>query len=140
MSTRETVLEAVRTTLANASAVATLVGTRVYRTRREQLAALPAIEIEQSGINSEQVVIGRQDHTLDVTVTAYATAETPDSAPDAVLAAAHAALFADRTLGLGADVQIMPNYAAETPQVDGFDYGALAHRYQIFFRTAPTAI
>lgn len=139
MSTRESVLAAIATILGAAGTVTALVSNRIYRTRREQIGALPALQIEQDGADSQEIVLGKSDTTLNVVLTAYAAGDTPDSAPDAALAAAHAALMADLTLGLGADVQLQPNYTLDAPQVDSFDYVALAHRYQVFIRTALNA-
>ena len=140
MSTRETILAAIQTVLLAAGAVTALVGTRVYRTRREQIATVPAIQIEQDGIESEQIVLGYTDHTMDVVVTAFGEDDTPDKAPDATLSAAHAALMADPTLGQSGGVQILPNYSVDAPNVDGIDFRAIAHRYRIFFRTATNAL
>lgn len=140
MSTRETVLDAIKTRLLAASALTAIVGSHVYRTRRDQINADDAIEIEQDGIDSEQIVLGYTDHTMQVVLTAFGKDDIPDKGPDATLTAAHAALMADPTLGLADGVQILPGYNVETPQLGGFDLAALAHRYRIYFRTATTAL
>lgn len=140
MSTRETILAAVQSVLLAATAVTALVGTRIYRTRREQITAVPALQIEQDGVEAEQMVLGYTDHTMDIVITAFGEGDTPDSAPDAALSAAHAALMADPTLGQSNGVQILPNYRADPPNVDGIDFATIAHRYQVFYRTATNAL
>ena len=104
MSTRETILAAFATKLAGVA------GGRVYRARREQIPTLPAIVIEQAGMQSDETVLGMTDHLLTVSVAVLATGETPDSAVDATLTAAHSAILADFTLGLGNEVNLLAHW------------------------------
>lgn len=135
MSAREDVLNAFVTKIGSGTSA----GSRVYRTRREQLPALPALVVEQAGIQSEQIVLGYTDHTLNVDLIAYASGDTPDSAADTVLAEANALLQADPSLGLSG-VSLLPNYSVDAPDVEQYDNARLVHRYQVFYRTATTAI
>ena len=135
MSAREDVLNA----FVSQIGTGTSAGARVYRTRREQLPALPALMIEQAGIQSEQIVLGYTDHTLSVDLIAFASGDTPDSAADTVLAEAHALLMADPSLGVSG-VSLLPAYSVEAPDVEQYDNARLAHRYQVFYRTATTAL
>ena len=98
MSTRETILTAVATTLS------ALAGGRVYRSRREQLPDLPAIVVTPEEEDAKETVLGRMDRRLRIAISVYARGETPDSASDAVLAAAWAALALDPSLGQSSDV------------------------------------
>lgn len=137
MSTRETILAAVQTILVNASVAAG----RVYRARREQIETLPAVEIDMvSAASQSSAPLGVADHSLVFAVAALAKGDTPETAVDATLAAAHAALLAaGPTLGLGADVQLLPEWEAESPDIEQFDYVRLAHRYTVLYRTASGA-
>lgn len=132
MSTRDTILDAVTAALIAAN----VAGGQVFRTRREQITTLPAVEVTQAGMQSAENVLGRHDHALIVLVAVLAKGDTPDSAADPVLVAVHAALMADLSLGLGADVQIDINWETAEPDIDNYDYVRLAHRYTIHYRTA----
>lgn len=100
MSARETILASI------ASALSALAGGRVYRSRLEQLPALPAIVIEPVEEESAEVVLGLMDRLLTIGIHVFATSDTPDAGADAVLASAWSALSADPTLGLGSAVQL----------------------------------
>lgn len=104
MSTRETALAAVATTLSS------LASGRVYRSRQAQLPAVPAIVIEPLDESVTETVLGRSDHVLRVAVRVFSRGDVPDTAADTLLAAAWAALYAAPDLGLGTDVQLMPGY------------------------------
>lgn len=100
MSTRETILAAI------ATALAAVAGGRVYRGRREQLPTLPAVVIDPVSEDASELALGVLDRSLSVGIACYARGDTPDTAVDATLSAAWAALAAAPSLGLGSEVQM----------------------------------
>ncbi len=130
-SVRESILVAIAGKLVTAN----VADGRVYRTRREQIETLPAVEVELGGANAEELARGAMDHRMTVEVRALAKGDTPDTAADPVLLAAHAALMADLTLGLGNGVQLMPRFDADPPEVEAYDYARVTHRYTVTYRT-----
>jgi hypothetical protein len=128
-STRETILAAVATALAGVASG------RIYRSRREQLPTLPAVIVEPQGEDAAENVLGRMDRRLTVGVTVYAKGDTPDTAADATLAAAWAALFATPDLGLGSDVQIDPAHSIDWDFED-FDQARATLHVTVNYRTA----
>lgn len=128
MSTRETILAAIATQLASVASG------RVYRSRREQLPTLPAIVIEPQSSQSSELSLGAMDHELVVNVALYANGDTPDSTADATLLAAHTALIADRSLGLGNGITLLPDFDADW-QFEDYDFVRAVHRYRITYRT-----
>jgi hypothetical protein len=129
MSTRETILAAIATALSGVA------GGRVYRSRREDLGTLPAVVITPDGEEAEEAVLGVTDRRLVVAVDVYAKGDTPDTAADATLAAAWAALAAAPTLGLGTDVQLWPAHSIDWDFED-FDYARATLRVTYLYRTA----
>ena len=129
MSTRETILAAFQTTLA------ALASGRVYRERKEQLPALPAIVISPADESAEERMLGVMDAELGVIVDFYLRGDTPSQTADALLLAAQAALCADLSLGLGSDVQIQPRRTVRWDQ-DAFDEAKISVTYTVFYRTA----
>lgn len=132
-STREEILSAI------ASKISGVAGGRIYRTRREQIKTLPVVLVEQAGMSSRENVLGVTDHELNVSVAVLGSGDMPDSAVDATLISVHTALTADRTLGLGNDVQLLPDWETEAPDIDAYDYARVAHRYTVTYRTATGA-
>lgn len=130
MSTRETVLEAVKSQLTNAS----VASGHVYRGRREQIVNLPAVEIERLGGKSTEIALGTMDHEMVFSVAVLAKGDTPDTAADATLLAVHSALIADRALGLGNGVQLLPDFESDL-DIDNIDYARSTHRYTVTYRT-----
>ena len=128
MSTRETILAAFATQLASVASG------RVYRSRREQLPTLPAIIIEPDSSQASEIALGAMDHELTVSVSCYAKGDTPDNAADSTLLAAHNALIADRSLGLGNGVLLLPDFAADWSFED-YDHVRASHRYRVTYRT-----
>ena len=128
MSTRDSVLAAFQTTLSS------LASGRVYRSRLEQLPAIPAIVITPDAEEAEEKLLGVMDAELTVTVAIYAKGDTPDNAADALLASVHSALCADLSLGLGSNVQILPRRRVGW-EFDQYDEARLAVRYTVFYRT-----
>jgi hypothetical protein len=129
MSTRETILAAIATTLA------ALAGGRVYRSRREQIATLPAVNILPDSETASEYALGAMDRRLTVSVQVLANGDTPDAAADSVLAAAWSALYATPDLGLGSDVQLDPAHEIAWDFED-YDYTRATLRVNYLFRTA----
>lgn len=131
MSTRETILAAVATTLAGVASG------RIYRRRQEQIETLPAVEVEFAGAVAGNAPIGVADHELRVRVAVLAKGDTPETAADATLVLVHSALLAAINLGLGTDVQIDPdNWTADEPEISDYDYIRQSHIYTVRYRTA----
>lgn len=131
MSTRETILAAVASTLVTASVAAG----RVYRSRREQLPTLPAVIVTPQSEEAVESVLGLMDRRISVGVDVYAKGDTPDNAADATLAAAWSALFAAPDLGLGSDVQIDPLHSIDWDFED-YDHVRATLRVTVIYRTA----
>jgi hypothetical protein len=133
MSTRETILAALQTTLASVA------GGRVYRWRKEQLLTLPAVIIRPESEEDTGEALGVTDTTMNVAFDVYARGDIPDQAADATLSAVYAALIPDPTLGLGSDVQIMPGRVV-TWDVDDYDDSRITLMMRIQYRTAQGAM
>lgn len=127
MSARETLLAALQTTLSG------LCSGRVYRSRKEQLPALPAIVIRPESEEGAGDLLGRQDATLLTAIDIYASGDIPDQTADPILAAVESALFAAPDLGLGPDVQIKPGRRIEW-DIENFDDGRATLHIEIIYR------
>jgi hypothetical protein len=128
MSTRENILAALHAQLS------TLLPASVYRSRREQLPALPAIVIRPESDTDDGLMLGVRDSTLTVSIDIYADGEIPDQALDDLITDTLQALDADATLGLGADVQILPARQIEW-STENYDHGQAQLRINITYRT-----
>ena len=127
-STRENILAAFATVMASVASG------RVYRSRKEQLPALPAVIIEPRSCSSSEIALGAMDHDLTVSIAVYAKGDTPDNAADATLLAGHAALIANRSLGLGNGITLMPEFTADWSFED-YDHVRAEHTYRVTYRT-----
>lgn len=125
--TREPILAALQSTLSG------LCAGRVYRTRKEQLPALPAIVIRPDSENDPGDMLGVIDSTLSVAIAIYAQGEIPDQAADSVLEQVLAALRADSTLGLS-DTQLLPPRRIEWA-FENYDDAEVTLRIDISYRT-----
>lgn len=103
MSTRETILQAIKVKLSG------LADGRVYRSRKEQLPALPAIVVLPAAANTDGEMLGVTDWLFGVAVNLYGRADIPDQAVDPLLDQVLALLAPSNALGLGDDVQIRPS-------------------------------
>lgn len=130
MSTRNDILAAIASTLVGAGVCAG----RVYRSRREQIPATPACIVEPDSETAEEQMLGVMDAELTVVVSVFAHGDTPDASADAELAAIHAALMADLSIGLGDTVQIMPRRQLDW-QFEDFDNARVTARYLVRYRT-----
>jgi hypothetical protein len=129
MSTRETLLAAIATTLSGVASG------RVYRSRREQMGTLPAVVVEPIEESGSEYVLGYCDRRLAVGVSVFAKGDTPDNAADATLAAAWAALAAAPTLGLGDGVQLDMEHAVDW-DIEEIDHCRAVLRVTYSYRTA----
>lgn len=132
MSPRETILSALQTLLLDE--LAGLCGTHVYRSRKEQLPALPTVIVRPDVEDDPGEMIGCSDSTLTVIVEIYARGDIPDQAADPVLSAALAAIKPDDALGLGTDVQIKPARRIEWA-IENYDDAGITLRIEITYRT-----
>jgi len=95
---RESILAAIKTTLAGTSGV----GTRIYRSRVEPMsrAESPAIIIEPiTDTPVQNTSLPTLDWTLRVRISVVVRGTTPDTTADSVIESMHAKLMADLTLG-----------------------------------------
>lgn len=127
MSARETILAALLATLSG------LCSGRVYRSRKEQLPALPAIVIRPESEKTVQQVLGCHDATLTVVIEIYARGDVPDQAADATLQAVIEALQATPTLGLSDAVQVSPDLEYEWA-IENYDDAGITLRLVIDYR------
>lgn len=131
MSLRETVIAAA----AAALVAANVASGRVYRSRQEAIETTPSVVVEPLAEDADETVLGMLDATLTLGVTVYAKGKPADGAADATLAAARAALQADRTLGLGSEVQVLSRFTTEWA-FDDYDVCRATLSFQISMRTA----
>lgn len=132
MSTREALLSAI------VSALTGVASGGIYRSRREQLSALPAVVVTPHSEESSEALLGASDHRLTVTLDVYAKGDTPDSAADPVLAAVWAALSAAPALNTG-DAFIEQTHSIEW-DFEEYDHVRASLRVTINYRTATGAM
>jgi hypothetical protein len=131
MSLRESVLAAVAAKLVAAG----VASGRVYRSRQEAIETLPAVTVEPVAEQVGESVIGLLDRTLSVAVAVLVKGDTPDSAADSLVEAVTAAMMADRTIGLGSEVQVASEHDIRWDFED-FDLARVTVTFQISMRTA----
>jgi hypothetical protein len=113
-STRKSILNAIQTVLSSIS------DSRVYRARKEQFPALPAIVITTIEENSVEISIGRCHSELLVGISVYAKSDIPDDGADDVLKSCWDTLLENINLGLGDGVQISTTRAIKW-EYDDYD-------------------
>lgn len=153
MSTRETILAAVQTALVNAS----VASGRVYRSRQEAIDIMPSVVVEPQFEAADETVLGMLDRSLNVSVVVFAcgtattgsgshghghahgssssTSVAADTAADDTLALVESTLLADRTLGLGSEVQIRSILDIRWDFEDQ-DTARVTATFQVSYRTA----
>jgi len=131
MSTRESILAAAAAALVTAS----VASGRVYRSRQEALTTLPAVIVEPLSESADETVLGMLDRTLSVAVSVHASGAPGDNAADATVAAVESAMLADRTLGLGSEVNILSTIDTRW-EFDEQDMCRATLIFQVSFRTA----
>lgn len=131
MSTRESILAAA----AAAMVTANVADGRVYRSRQEALATLPAVIVEPLSESADETVLGMLDRSLIVAVSVHASGEPGDNAADATVALVESTLLADRTLGLGSEVQIRSAVDARW-EFDEQDMVRVTLTFNVSYRTA----
>jgi hypothetical protein len=129
MTTRENILAAVATALSGVASG------RIYRSRREQLPALPAVVVEPINESASEELVGVIYRRLEVGIVVYAKGDTPDNAADTAISGAWSALVAAPTLGLGADVQLDMNHGVDWDFED-YDMVRATLRVTYQYRTA----
>ena len=136
MSLRESVLAAIQSALVAAG----VAGGRVYRSRTAALVTLPSVTVEPESESATEEVLGMLSRTLGVVVHVFASGSPPDASADATLALIESTLLADRTLGLGAEVQLTSQLDAAwdfDPAESGtYDHTRIALRFTVSTRTA----
>jgi hypothetical protein len=98
VSKREQIMAAVVTALAGTTGV----GSRIFRSREDALAAAesPSLLVMPESEDPSELTIGYVEKRLRISVGVYARAvSSPDSAADATAQSVHAKLLADPTLG-----------------------------------------
>ncbi|MCU0919675.1 MAG: hypothetical protein MUF16_04970 [Burkholderiaceae bacterium] len=131
MSTRETILAAIATALTGAS----VASGNVFRSRQEAINLLPSVVVEPVAEQADETVLGMLDRTLTVAVGVYVEGDPADNAADATVALVESTLLADRTLGLGSEVQIRS--AVDTRwEFDEQDLARVTVTFSVSYRTA----
>jgi hypothetical protein len=80
-----------------------------------------------------EVVLSALDRRLTVAVSVYASGTTPDSAADDTLTSALTLLLADRTLGLGSNVQVLSVHELRW-DFDNYEYARVVAMLQVDYR------
>lgn len=136
MSLRESVLAAIQSALVAAN----VASGRVYRSRTAALVTLPSVTVEPESETAAEEVLGMLTRTLTVAVAVFASGSPPDAAADATLALIESTLLADRTLGLGSEVQLTSQIDTAwdfDPEDSGsYDHTRIALRFTVSTRTA----
>ena len=131
MSTRETLLAAVKTALINAS----VASGRVYRSRQEAMTTLPSVTVEPQFEAADETVLGMMDRSLNVSVVVFASGDPADTAADDTLALVESTLLADRTLGISSAVQVRSMLDTRWDFEDQ-DLVRVTSTFQVSYRTA----
>lgn len=136
MSLRESVLAAIQSALVAAN----VASGRVYRSRTAALVTLPSVTVEPESESATEEVLGMLTRTLTVVVYVFAAGSPPDSAADATLALVESTLLADRTLGLGSEVQVLSpietTWDFDPEQSGSYDHTRIGLRFTVSYRTA----
>ena len=131
MSTRESILAAAAAALVTAN----VASGRVYRSRQEAMTTLPSVTVEPQFEAADETVLGMLDRSLNVSVTVFASGDPADAAADATLALIESTLLADRTLGLGSEVQVRSMLDTRWDFEDQ-DLVRVTSTFQVSYRTA----
>lgn len=137
MTLRETLLDAVMTTLAGTTGV----GVDLYRSRGAAIRAEAMLSLTVRPVADDpvQIVVPFMDRSLDIELLVRARGEIPDALADDTVADAHAKLMANRTLsGACLDIEEGPTSwtfdEADTPLCE------IMLRYRIRYRTADNSL
>lgn len=131
---RESILAAIKTTLAGTTGV----GTRIWRSRVQALARQesPAIVVEPISDNAEQnTSLPTLDWSLTVRVAVIVRGDVPDQQADATVESLHSKLCADLTLG-GYAIDVQPQSVNfELIEADQ-PAGVISCNYLVRYRTS----
>ena len=131
---RESILAAIKTTLAGTTGV----GTRIWRSRVQALARQesPAIVVEPISDSAEQnTSLPTLDWTLTVRVAVIVRGDVPDQQADATVESLHSKLCADLTLG-GYAIDVQPQSVDfELIEADQ-PAGVISCNYLVRYRTS----
>ena len=130
MSQRETVIAAMSAALVTAN----VASGRVYRTRQEAIATLPAVNIEPVSATGSDRSTGGVDERVVVAINILAKGDTPDSAADATLNQVLTVLLSLRDLDLGDGVDIGSDYEVQWDFAD-FDLAQVRVLVNVHLRT-----
>lgn len=125
MSKRESVLAAIATLLTD------LADGRVYRSRREQLPALPCIVIEPESESTIEGPIGRINATLTVAISVFYQGEIPDQAGDTLISTVVQRIESSPGLGFS-DGSVQAQIGTELSfDIENFDTGRAVIRARV---------
>jgi hypothetical protein len=133
---RESILAAIKTTLAGTTGV----GTRIWRSRVQALARQesPAIVVEPISDSAEQnTSLPTLDWSLTVRVAVIVRGDVPDQQADATVESLHSKLMADLTLG-GYAIDIQPQGVSFDLVEADQPAGVIACDYLVRYRTSVT--
>ena len=130
MSLRENAIAALAAKLVTAN----VASGRIYRTRQEAIVTLPSVIVQPVSETVSETVLGLLDRLVTVEVSVLAKGDTPDNAADSTVDAAAVAILADRSLGLGSEVQVLSDHETRWDYED-FDVTRVSTLYQISMRS-----
>jgi len=133
---RESILAAIKTTLAGTTGV----GTRIWRSRVQALARQesPAIVVEPISDNAEQnTSLPTLDWSLTVRVAVIVRGDVPDQQADATVQSLHSKIMADLTLG-GYAIDVQPQGVSFDLVEADQPAGVIACDYLVRYRTSLT--
>jgi len=133
---RESILAAIKTTLAGTTGV----GTRIWRSRVQALARQesPAIVVEPISDNAEQnTSLPTLDWSLTVRVAVIVRGDVPDQQADATVESLHSKMMADLTLG-GYAIDVQPQGVSFDLVEADQPAGVIACDYLVRYRTSLT--
>jgi hypothetical protein len=133
---RESILAAIKTTLAGTTGV----GTRIWRSRVQALARQesPAIVVEPISDTAEQnTSLPTLDWSLTVRVAVIVRGDVPDQQADATVESLHSKMMADLTLG-GYAIDVQPQGVSFDLVEADQPAGVIACDYLVRYRTSLT--
>jgi len=133
---RESILAAIKTTLAGTTGV----GTRIWRSRVQALARQesPAIVVEPISDNAEQnTSLPTLDWSLTVRIAVIVRGDVPDQQADATVESLHSKMMADLTLG-GYAIDVQPQGVSFDLVEADQPAGVIACDFLVRYRTSLT--
>lgn len=129
---REQILGRIVTALAGA----TLVGSRIYRSRMEPFARaeFPAIVVEPTADTADQTTIATLDWQLGVRISVFVRGAVPDSVADPIVSDVHSKIMSDTTLN-GYAIDILPTAVGFDLLEGDQPIGVISCDYVVRYRT-----